>query len=46
MSTRYQHRRIDGEESEMSSALEMAIDQHWFASNSIIVRDYVVQQKF
>lgn len=28
MSTRYQHRQIDGDESEMSSALEMAIDQH------------------
>ena len=45
MSTRYQHRQIDGEESEMSSALEMAIDQHWFASNSFIVRNYVIQQK-
>ncbi|KAF8914195.1 calcium activated cation channel [Gymnopilus junonius] len=28
MSTRYQHRQIDGDESDMSSALEMAIDQH------------------
>ncbi|KAF8204720.1 calcium activated cation channel [Pholiota molesta] len=28
MSTRYQHRQIDGDKSEMSSALEMAIDQH------------------
>ncbi|KAF8969434.1 calcium activated cation channel [Flammula alnicola] len=28
MSTRYKHRQIDGDESEMSSALEMAIDQH------------------
>ena len=29
MSTRYQHRQVDGDESEMSSALEVAIDQHW-----------------
>jgi hypothetical protein len=29
MSTRFQHRQIDGDESEMSSALEMAIDSHW-----------------
>lgn len=28
MSTRYQHRQIDGDASEMSSALEVAIDQH------------------
>lgn len=28
MSTRYQHRQIDGDESEMASALESAIDQH------------------
>ncbi|KJA29836.1 hypothetical protein HYPSUDRAFT_60682 [Hypholoma sublateritium FD-334 SS-4] len=28
MSTRYQHRQVDGDESEMSSALEVAIDQH------------------
>ncbi|KAF9481831.1 calcium activated cation channel [Pholiota conissans] len=28
MSTRYQHTQIDGDKSEMSSALEMAIDQH------------------
>ncbi|KAF9057937.1 calcium activated cation channel [Panaeolus papilionaceus] len=28
MSTRFKHRQIDGDESEMSSALEMAIDQH------------------
>lgn len=30
MAKRYQHRQIDGDESEMSSALEMAIDQHWY----------------
>lgn len=29
MSNRYQHRQVDGDESEMSSALELAIDQHW-----------------
>ncbi|KAJ3505660.1 hypothetical protein NLJ89_g7303 [Agrocybe chaxingu] len=28
MAKRFQHRQIDGDESEMSSALEMAIDQH------------------
>lgn len=28
MSTRYRHRQVDGDVSEMSSALEMAIDQH------------------
>ncbi|TFK43743.1 calcium activated cation channel [Crucibulum laeve] len=28
MSTRYQHRQIDGDESDLASALEMAIDQH------------------
>jgi len=46
MSTRYQHRQIDGDESEMSSALEMAIDQHWFASNSIMLRNNDIQQLF
>lgn len=29
MSKRYQHRQIDGDESEKASALEIAIDQHW-----------------
>ena len=29
MSSRYQHRQVDGDESEMSSALELAIDQDW-----------------
>lgn len=29
MSKRYRHRQIDGDASEMSSALEVAIDQHW-----------------
>ncbi|KAH6915117.1 calcium activated cation channel [Coprinopsis sp. MPI-PUGE-AT-0042] len=28
MSNRYQHRQVDGDASEMSSALELAIDQH------------------
>jgi hypothetical protein len=30
MSNRYQHRQVDGDASEMSSALELAIDQHWY----------------
>lgn len=30
MSTRYQHLQVDGDVSETSSALEMAIDQHWY----------------
>ncbi len=30
MSTRFKHRQIDGDESDMTSALEMAIDLHWF----------------
>jgi len=29
MSTRFRHRQVDGDESETSSALELAIDQHW-----------------
>ena len=30
MSMRYKHRQIDGEESEICNALELAIDQHWY----------------
>jgi hypothetical protein len=30
MSTRYRHVLVDGDESNMSSALEMAIDSHWY----------------
>ena len=30
MSMRYKYRQIDGDESEMSNALELAIDQHWY----------------
>lgn len=30
MSTRYTHREIDGDNSEKTSALEMAIDSHWY----------------
>ena len=30
MSMRYKHRQIDGDESELSNALELAIDQHWY----------------
>lgn len=29
MSTRYCHRQVDGDESGMSSALELAIDSQW-----------------
>jgi hypothetical protein len=29
MSTRYRHRQVDGDASETSSALEVAMDQHW-----------------
>ena len=41
LSMRYKHRRSDGDESELSNALEMAIDQHWYflAFNSTISDD-------
>jgi hypothetical protein len=29
MSARFRHIQMDGDESDMSSALEMAIDSHW-----------------
>lgn len=35
MSMRYKYRQIDGEESEMSNALELAIDQGWYLYTSI-----------
>lgn len=35
MSTRYRHRELDGDISEASSALEIAIDTHW----SVLRRD-------
>ena len=35
ISMRYKYRQIDGEESEMSNALELAIDQHWYFYLSI-----------
>ena len=35
MSMRYKHRQIDGDESELSNALELAIDQHWYFHTSI-----------
>jgi hypothetical protein len=35
MSMRYKHRQIDGDESEMSNALELAIDQGWYLYTSI-----------
>ena len=37
MSMRYKHRQIDGDESEMSNALELAIDQHWYSYTSILL---------
>lgn len=40
MSTRFKHRQVDGDESEMSSALEMAIDSHWYVLLfGLIMRD-------
>jgi hypothetical protein len=36
MSSRFQHRQVDGDESEMSSALEMAIDSHWQVMNMVV----------
>ena len=35
MSMRYKYRQIDGDESEMSNALELAIDQHWYSYASV-----------
>lgn len=35
LSMRYKHRQVDGDESEMSNALELAIDQHWYSYTSI-----------
>ena len=37
MSMRYKYRQVDGDESEMSNALELAIDQHWYFYSSIHV---------
>jgi hypothetical protein len=37
MSTRFQHIQADGDKSDMSSALEMAIDSHW-CIHSLVVR--------
>ena len=31
MSTRFRHLEYDGDESDMSSALELAIDTNWYA---------------
>jgi hypothetical protein len=35
MSARFKHRQLDGDLSEMSSALEMAIDSHWCVPTSV-----------
>jgi hypothetical protein len=32
MSARFKYRQLDGDISEMSSALEMAIDSHWYVT--------------
>lgn len=34
MSTRYTHKELDGDDSDKTSALEMAIDSHWLVYNS------------
>jgi len=51
LSNRYQHRRVDGDESEMSSALELAIDQHWYnffflQSSSTCAHEYFLLFKY
>ena len=46
MSNRYQHRQVDGDESEMSSALELAIDQHWYNFFSVKVQAHVLMSIF
>jgi hypothetical protein len=33
MSTRFRHREADGGESDLSSALERAIDSNWYMTN-------------
>ena len=38
MSTRYRHRQVDGDASEMASALEVAIDQHWYVIRNLSAR--------
>lgn len=35
MSTRFTHREVDGDEGDKTSALEMAIDSHWWAGPQI-----------
>ncbi len=51
MSTRFTHRALDGDDSEKTSALEMAIDSHWsvhvYAEPSLhFDRSYVVPSSF
>ena len=36
MSTRFKHRQIDGDDSDMSSALELAIDSRWCVFTALI----------
>jgi len=44
MSTRFKHVRFDGDESNMSSALEMAIDSHWYYYYFIVNHDLTLFQ--
>ena len=46
MSNRYLHRQVDGDESEMSSALELAIDQHWYNFFSVKGQAHVLMSIF
>lgn len=39
MSTRFMHREIDGDSSDKTSALEMAIDSHWYDGISSLCVD-------
>ena len=41
MSTRFRHREWDGDKSNLSSALEAAIDQHWYVIHIISLFDYL-----
>ena len=36
LSTRYTHREVDGDEGDKTSALEMAIDSHWYTAYALI----------
>ena len=40
MSTRFTHKELDGDDSDKTSALEMAIDSHWLALHLKIGTDH------